>query len=150
MLTVDEIIVTVTLTGRFLAVGLLLAVVLLTVTRQRRRTRELLAVKADGREAERGMHRFAGGAGAEGSSRNAPAAEYRTPEARRRRTAAYREGLFTFIGLAVLTGIEYAVSVWLGSLVLLLIIGLIKAALIVQYFMHVSRLWQEDHEGVTS
>jgi cytochrome c oxidase subunit 4 len=158
MWTADEIILTVTLTGRFLAIGLLLAAVLLTATRQRRRAREALAGRSDalpagkdtGRPTERWMHLFAARAGAEGGRRNGPGAKYRTPEARRRRTKAYREGLFTFIALAVLTAIEYAISVWLGSLVLLLIAALIKAALIVQFFMHVARLWQEEHEEVTS
>jgi cytochrome c oxidase subunit IV len=44
----------------------------------------------------------------------------------------------------VLTIVEYFVSVLLGSTVLLLIIALIKAAIIVQNFMHIARLWREE------
>jgi hypothetical protein len=61
-----------------------------------------------------------------------------------KRSAAYRVGLMVLLGLAVLTAIEYGVGVALPSMVLLLILGLFKAGLIVQYFMHVSRLWSEE------
>ncbi|MCL4262408.1 MAG: cytochrome C oxidase subunit IV family protein [Anaerolineae bacterium] len=58
--------------------------------------------------------------------------------------AAQRLGLYVFIGLMVLTLIEYAVSVYLNSTVGLFITMLLKSALIVYYFMHVYRLWRED------
>jgi cytochrome c oxidase subunit IV len=61
-----------------------------------------------------------------------------------KRAAAYRLGVTTLIILAVLTIVEYLVSVYLGSTVLLLIIALIKAAIIVQNFMHIARLWREE------
>ncbi len=61
-----------------------------------------------------------------------------------RKAAAYRLGLITLIILAVLTVAEYFVSVYLGSLVLLFIIALVKAAIIVQNFMHIARLWREE------
>lgn len=63
------------------------------------------------------------------------------------KTNAYRRGLITFLALMVLTIIEYFVAISLASpTVLLFIIALIKAALIVQVFMHVSRLWRgESH-----
>jgi len=62
-----------------------------------------------------------------------------------RKAAAYRLGIITAVILAVLTGIEYWISVGLhGSMVLLLIMALIKAAVIVQNFMHITRLWREE------
>ncbi len=61
-----------------------------------------------------------------------------------RKAAAYRLGLITLIILAVLTAAEYFVSVYLGSLVLLFIIALVKAAIIVNNFMHITRLWREE------
>jgi cytochrome c oxidase subunit IV len=61
-----------------------------------------------------------------------------------KRAAAYRLGVTTLIILAVLTIVEFFVSVYLGSTVLLLIIALIKAAIIVQNFMHIARLWREE------
>lgn len=63
-----------------------------------------------------------------------------------KKAAAYRLIFQVFIGLAVLTAAEYALSQFTGSAALLLIIALLKAALIVNYFMHVYRLWQaEEH-----
>jgi hypothetical protein len=44
----------------------------------------------------------------------------------------------------VLTIIEFAVSIALGSLVLLFIVAIIKAAVILQNFMHIARLWREE------
>jgi heme/copper-type cytochrome/quinol oxidase subunit 4 len=61
-----------------------------------------------------------------------------------KRAAAYRLGIITLLILAVLTIIEFVVSVTLGSFVLLLILALVKAAIIVQNFMHITRLWREE------
>jgi hypothetical protein len=61
-----------------------------------------------------------------------------------KKAAAYRLGLITLIILAVLTIAEFFVSIYLGSLVLLFIIAVIKAAIIVQNFMHITRLWREE------
>lgn len=61
-----------------------------------------------------------------------------------RKAAAYRLGLITLLILAVLTVAEYFVSVYTGSLILLMIIALIKAAIIVNNFMHITRLWREE------
>lgn len=63
------------------------------------------------------------------------------------KSQAYRRGLITFLALMVLTVVEYIVAVALtSSTTLLFIIALIKAALIVYIFMHVSRLWRgESH-----
>ena len=61
-----------------------------------------------------------------------------------RRSAAYRQGLVVLAGLAILTGVEYVVGVTLSSVALLLVLGLIKAALIAQYFMHIYRIWSEE------
>ncbi|MEJ2558837.1 MAG: hypothetical protein P8186_22010 [Anaerolineae bacterium] len=61
-----------------------------------------------------------------------------------KRSAAYRLGIMVLIGLAILTGVEYGIAVAVSSVVALIIIGLFKAGLIVQYFMHVSSLWAEE------
>ena len=61
-----------------------------------------------------------------------------------RKAAAYRLGLITLIVLAVMTVAEYFVSIYTGSLILLMIIALIKAAIIVNNFMHITRLWREE------
>lgn len=61
-----------------------------------------------------------------------------------KKAAAYRLGLITLAILVVLTIVEYIVAVYLNSLVLLFIIALVKAAIIVQNFMHIARLWREE------
>jgi hypothetical protein len=61
-----------------------------------------------------------------------------------KKAAAFQIGWYVFIGLFVLTLVEYWVSVSLNSTVLLLIIALLKVAPIVYFFMHVARLWREE------
>lgn len=61
-----------------------------------------------------------------------------------KKAAAYRMGLITFVILLVLTGVEYVVAIGLSSIVILFVVALVKAALIVQNYMHISRLWQEE------
>ncbi len=60
------------------------------------------------------------------------------------KSAAYRRGVYVFAVLALLTAVEYFVAISLHSTVLLFIIALLKAAAIVQYFMHIYRLWREE------
>ncbi|MFZ0546208.1 MAG: cytochrome C oxidase subunit IV family protein [Candidatus Promineifilaceae bacterium] len=65
-----------------------------------------------------------------------------------KKMAVYRQGVLIFIILAILTGAEFGVSrATNGSAVLLFIIAFLKAGLIVQFFMHIYRLWrvEEDH-----
>lgn len=58
---------------------------------------------------------------------------------------AMRRGLITFLALLVLTVVEYFIGIQANaSIVLLFVIALVKAALIVQVFMHISRLWREE------
>jgi heme/copper-type cytochrome/quinol oxidase subunit 4 len=65
-----------------------------------------------------------------------------------KKAAAFRRGGLVFIALAILTGAEFWVSqVTAGSLVLLFIIALVKAGLILHYFMHVYSLWSEEAHG---
>jgi hypothetical protein len=61
------------------------------------------------------------------------------------RKAAYRQGVFVLIGLAVLTALEFVVATALsGSVVLLFVLVLAKAGLILQFYMHVGHLWSEE------
>ena len=61
------------------------------------------------------------------------------------KAAAQRTGVIIFVVLMVLTIIEFFVgAVENPSLVLLFILALVKAALIVQFFMHIARLWREE------
>lgn len=60
------------------------------------------------------------------------------------KAADYRQIYVIFLILVVLTVAEFIVSTTFGSAVLLLLIALAKAALIVQFFMHIYRLWREE------
>lgn len=63
------------------------------------------------------------------------------------RRAAYRRGLFVFIGLAVLTLVEFGIAAWTGSAIFLFLIALLKVGLILQYYMHLGKVWggEESH-----
>jgi len=60
--------------------------------------------------------------------------------------AAYGQGLLIFVYLAVLTGLEFFIAVTFASVVLLIVIALIKAALVIYYYMHIHRL-NAEHSG---
>jgi hypothetical protein len=61
------------------------------------------------------------------------------------RKAAYRRGILVFVGLAVLTALEFWIaSAAGGSTVFLFIIVLAKAGLILQYYMHLGQVWGEE------
>jgi len=58
----------------------------------------------------------------------------------------YRKGFNTFIALAVLTVIEYIVGLYIPSPVLLILLAIAKAALVMNVFMGVTKLWRGgDH-----
>jgi uncharacterized membrane protein len=65
------------------------------------------------------------------------------------RKAAYGKGIYVFVALAVLTGLEFVVASLLpGSTALLFLVAMIKAGVIVQYYMHLNQVWsaEEAHE----
>ena len=74
----------------------------------------------------------------------APEEEAAVDPAQVKRSEAYRFGFLVFVGLAALTIIEYVIGVAWPSVVILLIIALVKAGLIIQNYMHVSRVWSEE------
>jgi hypothetical protein len=61
----------------------------------------------------------------------------------RKRSAAYRLGMMVLGGLALLTAVEFWIGAGGGSVVFLFLIALVKAGLILQYFMHMAQLWGE-------
>ncbi len=64
-----------------------------------------------------------------------------------KKKAAYRTGIIVFLILVALTAGEFYLASISGAVAGLLIIALIKAALIIRFFMHVNRLWAEQgHE----
>lgn len=57
---------------------------------------------------------------------------------------ALNQGLIIFVFLAALTALEFFVAVAIGSVALLAIIALVKAGLVVYYYMHIYRLNRAD------
>ena len=58
--------------------------------------------------------------------------------------AAFQRGIIVLIVLAFLTAVEYLIAIELQAITILAVIGLIKAAIIVQYFMHISNIFSEE------
>ena len=64
-------------------------------------------------------------------------------EAKAARKRAYLRGIVVFVALAALTALEFLIAtVAGGSPVFLFIIALAKAGLIIQYYMHLSSVWE--------
>jgi cytochrome c oxidase subunit IV len=64
-----------------------------------------------------------------------------------KKSPPYFKGIAVLIALGILTGIEYYFGTQDSpSVILLSVLALIKAAIIVNYYMNISRLWStEDH-----
>jgi len=57
------------------------------------------------------------------------------------------QGVFIFVYLAVLTGLEFFVALTFNSVPLLVAVALVKAALVLYYYMHIYKLNAVEHEG---
>ena len=64
-----------------------------------------------------------------------------------RKSAALRQGVFVFITLAVLTAAEYWIGVSTDKAALIFVLFLIKATLVINFYMHVSRLFSPEEGG---
>jgi cytochrome c oxidase subunit 4 len=64
-----------------------------------------------------------------------------------KKSAALTQGLFVFIALAVLTAIEYFVGVSTDLVGLIFVLLLVKAVLVVYFYMHISRLFSSEEGG---
>ena len=58
-----------------------------------------------------------------------------------RLSSAYRTGVMVLLWLSLLTAIEFVANMIGASTVAMFLIAFIKAAIILQFFMHVSSLW---------
>jgi len=58
----------------------------------------------------------------------------------------FRLGWIVFIGLGILTLVEFWVATTVNGNVIpyLAVIALVKAGLVIQYFMHVAQLWHTE------
>ncbi len=57
------------------------------------------------------------------------------------------QGILIFVYLAVLTGLEFFIAISFGAVPLLALVAVVKAALVVYYYMHVAKLTAPE-EGV--
>jgi cytochrome c oxidase subunit III len=60
------------------------------------------------------------------------------------------QGILIFVYLAVLTGLEFLIAISFNSVPLLIVVALVKAALVVYYYMHVYKLNLESELDDTS
>lgn len=56
------------------------------------------------------------------------------------------QGILIFIYLAVLTGLEFFVAISFNSVPLLIVVALVKAGLVVYYYMHIYKLNLDSHD----
>lgn len=76
----------------------------------------------------------------------AAAAPARGPEYAKltpKRKAGFRTGLAVLLGLGVLTIVEFFLAA-LGSVALMFVIIMLKAALIMYFFMHIASVWRTE------
>jgi cytochrome c oxidase subunit 4 len=57
-----------------------------------------------------------------------------------KKTSELRRGLLVFLALAVLTAIEYIIGTNEAPTIFLWVIAILKASLVLVYFMHITRL----------
>lgn len=63
------------------------------------------------------------------------------------KSAAFRTSLMVALALAIFTVGEYFLALVYSGAALLLLVGLVKAYFVVNFYMHISRLWtaEEGH-----
>ena len=61
--------------------------------------------------------------------------------------SAYSSIWFWGAVLAVLTIVEFVVADQTSSLAIMMILALLKAVIVLNYFMHIYRLWRDDDHG---
>jgi cytochrome c oxidase subunit 4 len=61
-----------------------------------------------------------------------------------RKSAAFRLSVTVALVLAVLTVVEYYAALHFPSTVVLFLLAMFKAVAVLNYFMHVSRLWKQE------
>lgn len=62
------------------------------------------------------------------------------------KSSELKRGVMVFVGLAILTVIEFVFGIWEVASIFLWIIALTKAGLVIWFFMHIFRLFGGDRE----
>lgn len=63
------------------------------------------------------------------------------------KSAAFRTSLIIAGILAVFTVVEYLLALVYSGVAGLMLVGLVKAYLVVNFYMHISRLWTTEQGG---
>ncbi|MFN8412388.1 MAG: cytochrome c oxidase subunit 3 [Anaerolineales bacterium] len=66
------------------------------------------------------------------------------------KSAAYGQGVIIFIYLTILTGLEFFVAVAFDAIPILVVIAVVKAALVMYYYMHIYQLNEESEADENS
>lgn len=61
-----------------------------------------------------------------------------------KKTNPLHRGIYVFVALAILTGIEYLLAINEVPQILLWTIALVKLVLVMQFFMHIYRLFRAE------
>ena len=56
----------------------------------------------------------------------------------------YRTGYVIAIILAIVTVVEFYIATHFNSFAVMMLLGIVKAYLVVNYFMHIKSLWTEE------
>lgn len=56
----------------------------------------------------------------------------------------YRTGYVVAIILAVVTVVEFYIATHFNSFAIMMVLGVLKAYFVVNYFMHIKSLWSEE------
>src|SRR5512143_2374940 len=63
------------------------------------------------------------------------------------KSAAMTQGVLIFVYLAVLTGLEFFIALTIKSAPLLVLLALVKAGLVMYYYMHIHRLNEDEQQA---
>ena len=66
------------------------------------------------------------------------------------KSAALGQGVFIFVYLAILTGLEFFIAITFQAIPLLVVVALVKAGLVAYYYMHVYKLNAQPEEDEES
>ncbi len=56
----------------------------------------------------------------------------------------YRSGYIIAIILAVVTGVEFYLATHFNNFAIMMLLGILKAYFVINYFMHIKSLWSEE------
>jgi cytochrome c oxidase subunit 3 len=60
------------------------------------------------------------------------------------KSSAMRQGVIIFIYLAILTALEFFIAIAISNAPLLVVVAIVKAGLVLYYYMHINRLNEDD------